>query len=385
MDTPHLEELYFLELDGCKYEGIAFDGCYFYLTAQDTICVFDLSMKKLHQIKTCQRFTSICYDPCFDCFWALSASRSQYAYRLNRMLSEIDRIELPYQYGKPSGISCSEDDNELLIATGENLYSISKSGGMSMCKIKYRHKTMSVCVCACAASKGCLCYGILGDANTVRQFNPCGMSCGIILPEGYILVDMSCGRCDHEAFFLAIKDNCYYRIIRCYEDTCKCFAPREESCCDSCCEPCVESYCDPCQEEYCDESCPQPCHEEEYDESCNEDLDVCCDDCENLCCDLCSNKHRNPCKEQGLSDIIESIALIEAALSHILNAEGEKLQKILEISDEPEVLLETNKSISSTISKVTHLEYVLFEKLKMVQELSECQEEEPKDCKPHYC
>ena len=34
-------------------------------------------------------------------------------------------------------------------------------------------------------------------------------------------------------------------------------------------------------------------------------------------------------KEQALTDIIESIALQETALAHILNAEGEKMQAII--------------------------------------------------------
>lgn len=42
-------------------------------------------------------------------------------------------------------------------------------------------------------------------------------------------------------------------------------------------------------------------------------------------------KPSNTSKEQSITDIIESVALEQAALSHILNAEGEKIQKILEL------------------------------------------------------
>ena len=34
-------------------------------------------------------------------------------------------------------------------------------------------------------------------------------------------------------------------------------------------------------------------------------------------------------REQAVTDIIESVALQETALSHILNAEGEKIQKMV--------------------------------------------------------
>lgn len=35
------------------------------------------------------------------------------------------------------------------------------------------------------------------------------------------------------------------------------------------------------------------------------------------------------CKKQAAADIMESIALIEAAISHIVNAEGEKIQAVV--------------------------------------------------------
>lgn len=36
-------------------------------------------------------------------------------------------------------------------------------------------------------------------------------------------------------------------------------------------------------------------------------------------------------RSQAITDIIESVALEQTAISHILNAEGEKIQKVLEI------------------------------------------------------
>ena len=59
-----------------------------------------------------------------------------------------------------------------------------------------------------------------------------------------------------------------------------------------------------------------------------------------------------------------SVALQQAALSHILNAEGEKLQRV--IGDDfstPEALLATNKSVESMVKAVTNLEVTLIQKL----------------------
>lgn len=67
------------------------------------------------------------------------------------------------------------------------------------------------------------------------------------------------------------------------------------------------------------------------------------------------------------SSLIQSIALEETAISHILNAEGEKIQKVLcmELCDCKDIL-EVNKSVQDTIDKVTDLEMVLKAKLELI-------------------
>lgn len=69
-------------------------------------------------------------------------------------------------------------------------------------------------------------------------------------------------------------------------------------------------------------------------------------------------------RSQSITDMIESVALEETALSHILNAEGEKLQKVIAMEDvTPEVLLATNKSVESMVSAISRLEMILHSKL----------------------
>ncbi|MEG0275955.1 MAG: hypothetical protein RR630_02900 [Coprobacillus sp.] len=88
-----------------------------------------------------------------------------------------------------------------------------------------------------------------------------------------------------------------------------------------------------------------------------------------LVCKLQSHCHK-PC-HQECNDIIESIALMETSLSHILNAEGEKLQKILACSNDPCMILEVNEAVNQTIINVTHLEHVLYSKLETAKSLCE--------------
>ncbi|MEG1711061.1 MAG: hypothetical protein RR054_02525 [Clostridia bacterium] len=70
-------------------------------------------------------------------------------------------------------------------------------------------------------------------------------------------------------------------------------------------------------------------------------------------------------RPQAITDIIESVALEQAALSHILNAEGEKIQKIISIATTDQQLLAVNKSVQSVINAVTRLEIVLQTKLEL--------------------
>lgn len=70
---------------------------------------------------------------------------------------------------------------------------------------------------------------------------------------------------------------------------------------------------------------------------------------------------------QAITDIITSVALEETALSHILNAEGEKIQAIVAMATTAEELISVNTSVESMVKAVTDLETVLQEKLKLFE------------------
>lgn len=66
--------------------------------------------------------------------------------------------------------------------------------------------------------------------------------------------------------------------------------------------------------------------------------------------------------DAALNNIIQSVALMEAALSHILNAEGEKLQTVLGTAEvanlahdttKPEDLLKFNSSVEEMVNSAT--------------------------------
>ena len=81
------------------------------------------------------------------------------------------------------------------------------------------------------------------------------------------------------------------------------------------------------------------------------------------------------------ASLLQSIALEETAISHILNAEGEKLQKAISFHDcSHEDLLTVNKSVEDMVDKITALEIVLKSKLDLIKPILDDCEKKPKCC-----
>ncbi|MCL2086502.1 MAG: hypothetical protein FWH05_02765 [Oscillospiraceae bacterium] len=74
----------------------------------------------------------------------------------------------------------------------------------------------------------------------------------------------------------------------------------------------------------------------------------------------------NGSRDQAITDVIESIALQETALSHILNAEGEKMQAFIAAKDiQPNDLLRLNCAVAKFVRTITKLEFLLDAKLEL--------------------
>ena len=73
--------------------------------------------------------------------------------------------------------------------------------------------------------------------------------------------------------------------------------------------------------------------------------------------------------EQALANVIESIALEETALSHILNSQGEILQKTKQDAMSTDELVSVNESVNSIIKNVVKLQMLLQFKLEDTEEL----------------
>ncbi len=73
---------------------------------------------------------------------------------------------------------------------------------------------------------------------------------------------------------------------------------------------------------------------------------------------------------QAITDIIQSVALEEAAIAHILNAEGEKIQKYTskESTATHQERIAVNDSVNSMVRALTNLEIVLQSKLELFKD-----------------
>lgn len=93
--------------------------------------------------------------------------------------------------------------------------------------------------------------------------------------------------------------------------------------------------------------------------------------------------------EQALNMLLGSIAMEELALSHIMNAEGEKLQYVLGTLPRkpcgcatPKEILEVNRSISDLLEKVAYNQILLKGKMREVLDAkAQCRPPEP-PCPP---
>jgi len=96
--------------------------------------------------------------------------------------------------------------------------------------------------------------------------------------------------------------------------------------------------------------------------------------------------------DKAINAILTSIALEETALSHIINAEGEKLQLALQVINKNdsccnamENILKVNESVASMLEQIADIQLILKGKMKLAtQFLPKCDEKKPHD-KPKPC
>lgn len=410
----------------CKeYKGMAFDGSYFFLTVPSElkICKFSLDFILYCLIDTCRPYTSISYDNKELCFWAWSEDSAQTLFKLDRDMKEISSVQLyPSDASHPgiTAVSYHRQTNTFLAAFTNTIAEYKKNGQF----IRTLQEADNILFSSVLSVLSC-CAAVCGSgAKQVIQFFTFRgqLTKSVCLPDTCHIIDIAfhpCPEPDKKAIILSIlaaEPDRTIRVLRCKLDLCdispsKC-APKCERECgqkENCgcgrkyeCECSQKCECKPNSE--CKNKCTGSCHS-----TCGSNHNCNCKalcKCGNCCCNTCKcdGKCNCGCKNDcgcsckcnckcgcccaSLCSLLESIALNEAALSHILNAEGEKLQKAVKIADSIHDLLEIDRSVSQIITRVTFLEQTLYAKLEAVKELQDgncCEkgiEKESDDCIP---
>lgn len=326
-----------------RYAGMAFDGCLYYmtLTGENQIVVLDNAFCPKKCVDTCRAYSAICFDAEENCFWAYAPAFCGRLFQLNTCLQEIDCLPLCVP-GKCTvmitGLSaCCGCDGLLASSTDQILCVDKQTGKAEVWHREWGNNMVSSVVCA----PPYFFYTVLRDVGQRlvvltqdgkhRQEIPIPEGCWI---KSALLYPCKDDGGSYHLYLLGVKHGCYsYRLNL-----------RLDSYLSGTLCPCNEALCQVCRE--CD--CQTPC-----------------------CC------MPPVCSHQACNDIVESIALQEAALAHILNAEGEKIQKAVAESSDVCELLAVNESVQKTLVRATHLEQVLYAKLEAIH--SYC-DGEPSGC-----
>jgi len=347
-----------------KFSGITFDGCFFYLTMPQecNIYKFDQNFNQIDYFNTNRSYVGICFDHTENCFWASEDKAYSNIYKLNHKFKEIDQLKVKKNFSPMKGLSYNCENNSLITACNDRIIEVSKDGDC-ICTLKDFSSGLYESVLSISPYHAVIWQD--KSKQEIRFYNAKGyMIKNFCLPSGYNIEDI---------LFYPYRENndVVIEIMLLTSKYCSC--------------PMILC----CKITDCN-IMPYSCNYEVNRPLCKDETKMKHHECENkkkLCksrhpCDKeckkkphgnknpCDEEHKddNPCehddiKKQCVWDLIESIALIETALSHILNTEGEKLQKAVKISNDINDLLEINKSINKTLTNTTFLENALYTKL----------------------
>lgn len=307
-------------LIGCcdKINDITFDGCHYFctLSCKHEIIQLDSCYQIHKKYCTCREYDRICYDWSESCFWASSKKNNDILFKLDCEMNEVDLIHIKNikSCGYITGISYDCCTDHLIVSFTDKVISLNKKSGV-LTPLYFSEQEW-----------------IMGIEKI------CNFYLLIVLQD--------------QKHFILILDSSFQQIQRCgpYEESIPIsliFNPRKYFSENPNIEifglkhyqyPYICNFKIP-KKYYC-QHCPR-----------------CYQFCKQSCCKPL------PCNDNSCKDITESIALVETAISHILNAEGEKIQKVLSQTNDIEKILCVNEHVNQTITHITHLEQILYDKL----------------------
>lgn len=264
--------------------------------------------QSMNSIKLNQKFRCFCYDCNENCYWAILECDQNIIYQLDACFCEIGQITI-----KDAGQECVCNINYDVCEKGiwiaypsEVAFLDTKSKIINWYKNEDIKKNIFAILIQCGCRIECSCEC---NRQIMKVIAPCEEECiEIAIPKGFKIAGAT---------------------FRCNEDCCSCcvYLLLSNTCNKNCI---VKEY----LFDFSNET--QPAHDTQANFA-----DIQC----------------------GIYEIMHSIALEEAGISHILNAEGEKIQKAVASSNSIEELVCINESVKQTLTQVTLLEGMLYSKL----------------------
>lgn len=319
-----------------EYCDITFDGCYYYFLKKRgcEIVRYNHCLCQSVNIPVYRNYCCICYDETDGCFWAVSNECSTHIYKLDACMREVTSISLT-QYADADIVVnsltyCCCDDSLLFVCNyGVLKFSKQKGNSLLMKKNCGDRSTYIASICP-----GFLLGRLQDGEQSIIFYNECGQSVyEWHLPHGYFVKGIVNHSCKEEFPCVAL------RILT-------------EDCSGS--SQIIDMTISPDELGFT----PSRCGFFDYKK--------------------CWDQNQCISGERSYAQVLTSIALVETALAHILNAEGEKIQKALACTDDIELLLCINRDVRETIVRATHLEQILYDKLYTLNECAFCGE--PSGC-----
>lgn len=279
------------------------DGEFALLPTHDRAIIrLDHQLCPMEAIQTCHKYQNLCFDMEEQCFWATGVDCPSTLIMLDLYFNEIEIIPLSNTCSqRPCAISCQPCTNSILMLYSNTIVSVDKCSGN---------------------------YEVLPTHHQQKNVDILALKDGYILAyknDHHYFLEVNCDRCDQPHCYEIPNDYLFQAMYIC-------------SICEN--NDCI-TY----------EVIVLLCNRRSHEQSTL-----------SLCISCCIDTHRpNPSCEKY--EIMHSIALEEAGIAHILNAEGEKLQKAVASDITIEELLCVNDSVRRTIAQITLLEGQLYSKL----------------------
>lgn len=301
-------DFYFLDRSGCR------------------LIKWSPSVQNIETITLERKYLCICYDYREKCYWAVPECDPYLICRLDTCFCEIGTIALKrICQQRPVSLSCDVYGNGLWICYPCQLAHMEKSSEkITWDKSKDGKRINLGFIAQCEYEVNCY-YD--GTRQIMALTSHCNEECmELCIQKGDSVVGMASCCCSHTCkecrFCVLLSKACSNELI--LVEYSIDFSKRiMKPCCPSPPEPCPPQ-------------CPLEPH--------------------------CG----------GSYEIMHSIALEEAGIAHILNAEGEKIQKAVASSDNIEQLICVNESVKRTLTQVTLLEGMLYSKLEALVSYQDC-------------